>query len=167
MDDEQKYTPIEVIKEIVDSLKPKIEEDMKLAKAGSLFSGAGAQKAKGFGSILSGGSTPPPPPPVPVSKDEMENKKYSGGLKKFQMDKAEKFGSLSVNHFPAGHMHRGNEVVSAMHDHDNKMIHVKTKHGMGTKTHSYDIKNPPKHAFDTKKPEMSKACGLDMAKKNK
>ena len=128
----------------------------ELSKAVPLFSGSGAQKAKGFGSILTGNSPPPPPPPPPpVKKDEIEDKKYKGGLKKFQMDKAEKFGSLSVNHFPVGHIHRGNKIVSVTHDHDNKMIHVTTdrkKMGDLEIIHSYDVKSPPKRAFDTKKP---------------
>ena len=43
-------------------------EYQRIAKAGPLFSGSGAQKAKGFGSIL--GTPPPPPPPAPVAKEE-------------------------------------------------------------------------------------------------
>jgi hypothetical protein len=49
-----------------------------------LFSGSGAQQAKGFGSIL---GTPPTPPPQPVSKDEMEK---CGEMKKEEDKKKKK-----------------------------------------------------------------------------
>ena len=201
MTEKNKYSAVEIVKEIVKSLKPKIDNDIRdLKKNGTTFLG-GTQTSGQTGGILQGtkgaGTEPSIASQIGWNKSEVDayvkkilsdkyqvqdvlkevpkamrddvmsalrskagKKTYKGGLKKYMakkhMEKMEKAESktLSTDHFPTGHFHRGSKIVSAMHDSDNNMIHVRTEHGMmsnQTKTHSYDIKNPPKHAFDTQK----------------
>jgi len=151
MSNKKKYTPIEVVRAVVDNLKPKIKADIeRLSKddTATLFSGSGAQKAKGFGSILSGGSssTPPststpPPRPTPVIKGEMPDHSKAPASHFVDMIMSKKYQVQEVMKM----------VPKDKRDDVLRLLKNKT----GKKTYKNGLK----------KYQMEKNCGLDHSKK--
>lgn len=154
MSKKEKYTPNEVVKQIVDTLKPKIKTLLKneslkkdIGGFGTLIGGGTTAKPSiaptgaTSSAVRSGSATPAPTPKPPVAKGEMPDHK-----------------TAPVSHFVDMIMSKEYEVQDVMKmvpkDKRDEVLAAIRKKG-GKKTYKGGLK----------KYQMKKNCGMDHSKK--
>ncbi len=158
MSDEQKYTSIEVVKKIVDTLKPKIEFDikeMKKAEGSTTSSWLGGSQTSGQSGTTTQ-TTPSSQSTAGTKKPSIASQINFGG--KFSKDEMPDHKTASAKHFVDMIMSKKYKVQEVMKmvpkDKRDEVLSMIRKKG-GKKTYKDGLK----------KQQMEKTCGYDHSKK--